>query len=66
MPYEYSVWNFELDSQRMQEYEGDEDLIIVNETRYYLKNEQELYRLLEALGANPELFDAPWHNDYPF
>jgi hypothetical protein len=49
----------------MQEYLGDEDLIMVNKKRYYLNNEQELYLLLGKLGVNPELFNAPWHNEYP-
>lgn len=64
-PHEFSVLDFELDKQLMQEYEGDEDLIMVNKKRYYLKNEEELYQLLEGLRLNPELFNAPWHNDYP-
>lgn len=64
-PHEFSVLDFELDRQLMQKYSGDEDLIMVNKKRYYLNSEQELYLLLEKLGINPALFNAPWHNEYP-
>ena len=65
-PHKYQVYEFELLKDKLAEYEGDEDLIITSSSRHYINSISELDALLSRLGVNPELFDAPWHVDYPF
>ena len=42
---------------------GEEDKR--NKKEFYLNTEEELYKKLEELKINPELFDSPWKCDYP-
>ncbi|WP_460675550.1 hypothetical protein [Hymenobacter coalescens] len=64
-PYLFAVYDFELPTAEMAEYEGDEDLIMTSRRRYYLNSIAELDALLEKLAVTPALFDAPWRADYP-
>lgn len=49
----------------MQDFQGDEDLIMVNKRRYYLNTNKELIDLLLDLRIDPKLFTYPWRCDCP-
>lgn len=59
----YTVLEFELDKDLVDEYFGDEDK--QNQKRYYVKDEDELIALLNKLEVPLNLFTHPWKCDYP-
>lgn len=61
----YSVLHFELEKDKMQDFQGDEDLIMVNKQRYYLNTNEELINLLLDLRIDPKLFTYPWRCECP-
>ena len=61
----YNVLHFELEKDKMQDFQGDEDLIMVNKRRYYLNTNEELINLLLDLRIDPKLFTYPWKCECP-
>jgi hypothetical protein len=66
-PHRYCVIDTEFDVALLEKYieDGDEDLALVNEARYYIIDITELYALLYHLEIDPESFNAPWHVEHP-
>jgi len=63
--YEFSIFDFELEKDKMDEFKGDEDLIMINENRYYLSSFEDLVEKLLSLKVDPSIFTYPWKCDYP-
>ncbi|SFF57832.1 hypothetical protein [Thermoflexibacter ruber] len=61
--YKYLILDFELDKSIIDTYFGEEDK--KNQKRYYLNSEEEIYKKLNELNINPDLFDVPWASEYP-
>jgi hypothetical protein len=61
--YEYSILDFELSKDLIDEYFADEDKQFQKE--YFANSEVELLNLLHSLGISPSIFTYPWKCDYP-
>lgn len=62
-PHVFSILDFELEVEKIDEYFSDEDMI--NQRRYYVNTEDELFKLLESLEVKLSMFTYPWKCDYP-
>ena len=62
-PHKFSILDFELDRSLVDEYFSEEDK--VNQNRYYVEDEEDLYEVLKKIKMSPELFDVPWKYDCP-
>jgi len=49
-PYVFSVLDFELDIDKIEEYFSDQDL--VNKKRYYANTEKDLFQVLESINVD--------------
>lgn len=63
--YAYSIFEFEIEKDKIQEFKGDEDLIMINKNRYYLSTFDELIEKLISLSVDPSIFTYPWKCDFP-
>lgn len=59
----YSIVEFELNVNKMEEYFGDEDML--NQKRFYANSEEELISILNSLNIDIGKFTYPWKCDYP-
>jgi hypothetical protein len=59
----YSVLDFELKQELIDEYFGEEDKL--NQKRYYLNRLNELDRLVSTLKIDLTRFTFPWNCNYP-
>ena len=66
-PHRYYVIDTEFDTVLLKAHSenGDEDLAIMSQAKYYAANATELYILLANLEVDPESFNAPWHVEHP-
>lgn len=62
-PHVFSVLDFELDIDKIDEFFSDEDMI--NKKRYYANTEEELLNMLRATNVDLSTFTYPWKCDYP-
>jgi hypothetical protein len=63
VPHLFSVLDFELDIEKMEEYFSDQDM--VNKRRYYADSEKDLFEVLESMDFDVSKFTYPWACDYP-
>ncbi len=61
--YKYSVLDFELDSNLVDEYFSEEDKL--NQRIFYADSEVTLLDILHKQNIAPSLFTYPWKCDYP-
>lgn len=62
-PHVFTVLDFELDIDKMNEFFSDRDMI--NKKRYYTNTENELFEMLRDLNIDLDTFNYPWECDYP-
>jgi len=61
----YLIRDFELEKDKMSEFEGDEDLIMHNKRNHYVNSDEELFKKLRSENIDPGKFTSPWRCDYP-
>lgn len=61
----YNVLHFELEKEKVIDFQGDVDLIMLNKRRHYLSTNEELIDLLLDLRIDPKLFTYPWRCECP-
>ncbi|OUJ73833.1 hypothetical protein [Hymenobacter crusticola] len=65
--YQYCIMDSLYDAEQLQVHalQMNEDLALINEARYFVSNENELYQQLAELEVDPTLFNSPWRVDHP-
>lgn len=62
-PFKYSVLDFELRKELVDEYFADSDMM--KQKRYNVRSESELCSLLKEVGISPKQFTYPWKCNFP-
>jgi hypothetical protein len=63
--YEYSIFDFGLEKYKIDEFKGDEGLIMIIERRHYVNSFEELVEKLISLKVDPAVFTYPGKCDFP-